>query len=276
MLRDISFGQYYPVKSFVHNMDARIKIVLSTLYLVGIFFIKSFFGFGVVLLYLITALCASRLPIKMVLKSVKPIMFLIVFTGLLNLFLINDGNVLVEWWIFRITEGSVIFAARMTLRLIFLVLGSSFLTFTTTPVDLTCAIESLLRPLNAIKFPVHEVALIMSIALRFIPSLMDETDRIIRAQKARGANFDTGGLMARAKAFVPILIPLILTAFRISDELALAMEARCYHGSAGRTRMRKAKTGFRDFIGFFVFLCFVAAATLITIYGEVWFNGYYI
>lgn len=276
MLKDMTFGQYYPVDSFVHRLDARVKILLSTLYLVGIFFVNSFFGFGVVLIYILTVLIVSKIPILMFIKSVKPILFLILFTGLLNLFLVNEGDILVEWWIFRITEGSLIFAGRMSLRLVFLVMGSSFLTFTTTPVDLTYGIESLLRPLKVIKFPVHELAMIMSIALRFIPTLMDETNRIIRAQKARGANFDTGGLLARAKAFVPILIPLLITALRISEELAFAMEARCYNGSSGRTRMRKAKVGLMDFAAFFVFACFVAGAALIRIYGAVWFSGFYI
>lgn len=256
MFRDVAFGQYYPAKSFIHKMDARIKIVLSLLYMVGIFFIQSFFGFGVIFVFLALMIIASRVPFKSVVKSIKPILILLVFTTILNLFFVSSGDVLVEWWIFRITYGGLIFAGKMILRLLLLVMGASILTLTTTPVDLTHAIEKLLKPLNVIHFPVHELALIMSITLRFIPSLMDETDRIIRAQKARGADFESGNIFKRAKAFIPILIPLLIGAFKRADELAIAMDSRCYKGAKGRTKMKILKAGWRDFVGSLVLLIF--------------------
>ena len=224
MFRDVAFGQYYPAKSFVHRMDPRVKILLNLLYMITIFLVQSYFGYALMLAYLLISIFASRIPLKSVLKSVKGIIFLALFTAIINLFFVKSGNLLVDWWIFRITDDGVNFAVKMVVRLVFLVTSASLLTLTTTPVDLTHGIESLLKPLTWIKVPVDEFALIMSITLRFIPTLMDETDRIIRAQKARGASFDTGGLIARAKAFVPILIPLLVNAFRRAEELALAMK----------------------------------------------------
>ena len=249
MFRDVAFGQYYPAKSFVHRMDPRVKILLNLLYMITIFLVQSYFGYALMLAYLLISIFASRIPLKSVLKSVKGIIFLALFTAIINLFFVKSGNVLVDWWIFRITDDGVNFAVKMVVRLVFLVTSASLLTLTTTPVDLTHGIESLLKPLTWIKVPVDEFALIMSITLRFIPTLMDETDRIIRAQKARGASFDTGGLIARAKAFVPILIPLLVNAFRREEELALAMNARCYEGARKRTKMKKLKFSWRDLAG---------------------------
>lgn len=266
MFRDITFGQYYPVESFVHKMDARIKIVLSMLYLIGIFFLSSFAQFGIIFVLLILVVIASRVPVKSVVKSIKPILILIVFTVVLNLFFVNDGIELVNWWIIRITLGGVLFAARMLLRLILLVMGASILTLTTTPVELTHAIESLLKPLRIVKFPVHEFALIMSIALRFIPSLMDETDRIIRAQTARGASFDTGNIFTRAKAFIPILIPLLVSSFRRAEELAWAMDSRCYNGGVGRTKMKIMRTGWRDIVAILFIALFFAAVICLLVF----------
>ena len=259
MFRDVAFGQYYPCQSFIHKMDARIKIVLSLVYMVCIFFIQSFFGFGIILVFLALMIIFSRVPLRSVLKSIKPILILLAFTTILNLFFVADGEIFVEWWIFRITYGGLIFAGKMILRLLLLVMGASILTLTTTPVDLTHAIEKLLKPLNVIHFPVHELALIMSITLRFIPSLMDETDRIIRAQKARGADFESGNIFKRAKAFIPILIPLLIGAFKRADELAIAMDSRCYKGAKGRTKMKILKAGWRDLIGSFVIVLFFGA-----------------
>ncbi|MCM1194468.1 MAG: energy-coupling factor transporter transmembrane protein EcfT, partial [Firmicutes bacterium] len=210
MLKDVTFGQYYPADSFIHRMDARIKLILCLLFMVGIFFVISFVGFAFVTLFLVMLIAASKVPLRSVLRSVKGIIFLLLLTVVLNIFFNRDGNVLVEWKFIVITDGGLIYAAKMFLRLVYLVVGSSLLMLTTTPVDLTHAIESLLKPLRVIRFPVHELALIMSLTLSFIPSLLEETDRIIRAQKARGADFDTGGLVRRAKAFVPILIPLLV------------------------------------------------------------------
>lgn len=272
MLKDVTFGQYYPANSFVHKMDARIKLLLCLLYMVGIFFVNSFVMFGFITVFLIALIGFSRVPLKSILKSVKGIIFLLLFTVILNIFFNKDGNILVEWKFIVITDGGLIYAAKMFLRLVYLVIGSSVLTLTTTPVDLTHAIESLLKPLRIIKFPAHELALIMSLTLSFIPSLIEETDRIIRAQKARGADFDTGGLVKRVKAFVPILIPLLVGGFRRADELANAMNSRCYEGAKKRTQMRVMKLSWRDLIGTFVSLLFFV--TVFVVYGmkSQWIN----
>lgn len=259
MFRDVAFGQYYPGDSFLHKMDARVKMVLSLVYLICIFFIQSFFGFGVIFFLLAIIVAASKVPVRSVLKSIKPILILLIFTTLLNLFFNLEGETLVQWWIFRITTGGLIFSAKMILRLVLLVMGMSMLTLTTTPVDLTAAIESLLKPLNVVHFPVHELAFIMSIALRLIPSIMEETDRIIRAQKARGADFESGNIFKRAKAFIPILIPMFIGAFKRAEELAVAMDARCYKGAKGRTKMKILKCGWRDAVGAVVLVLFFAA-----------------
>ena len=259
MFRDVAFGQYYPGDSFLHKMDARVKMVLSLVYLICIFFIQSFFGFGVIFVLLALIVAVSKVPVRSVLKSIKPILILLIFTALLNLFFNLEGETLVQWWIFRITTGGLIFSAKMILRLVLLVMGMSMLTLTTTPVDLTAAIESLLKPLNVVHFPVHELAFIMSIALRLIPSIMEETDRIIRAQKARGADFESGNIFKRAKAFIPILIPMFIGAFKRAEELAVAMDARCYKGAKGRTKMKILKCGWRDAVGAVVLVLFFAA-----------------
>lgn len=249
MFRDVTFGQYYPKNSFVHKMDARIKLLLCLAFMVCIFFVQSYVGFALVTLFLLTAIASAKVPLRSILKSVKGVIVLLIITALLNIFFTKNGNVLFSWWIFTITDQGLIYASKMLLRLIFLVVGSSILTLTTTPVDLTHAIESLLSPLKVIKFPVHDIALIMSLTLSFIPSLIDETDRIIRAQKARGADFDTGNLFQRAKAFVPILIPLLVGGFRRAEELANAMNSRCYEGATNRTQMRVMKLSWRDLVG---------------------------
>ncbi|MCH5153215.1 MAG: energy-coupling factor transporter transmembrane protein EcfT [Clostridiales bacterium] len=265
MLRDVTFGQYYPSNSFVHKMDARVKLVLVLLYMVGIFFIVSFVGFAFITVLLLTVILVSRVPLKSVLKSIRGIIFLLFLTALLNVFFNKGDTLLWSWWKIEIYQEGLIFAAKMLLRLTYLVIGSSILTLTTTPVDLTHAVESLLKPLRIIKFPVHEFALIMSLTLSFIPSLIEETDRIIRAQKARGADFDTGGLIKRAKAFVPILIPLLVGGFRRAEELANAMNSRCYEGATKRTQMRVMKLGWRDAVAtIFVLLFF---ATIFVVYG---------
>lgn len=270
MFRDITFGQYYPSNSFVHKMDARIKLVLNLLYLIGIFFVVSFVGFAWITLFLLIAIFASKVPLKNVLKSVKGILFLMLFMIVLNVFFTKGENLLVKWWIFEIYAEGLIFAAKMFLRLSYLVIGSSLLTLTTTPVDLTHALESLLKPLTWIKVPVHDLALIMSLALSLIPSLINETDRIIRAQKARGADFDTGGLIKRAKAFVPILIPLLVSSFRRAEELAFAMNSRCYEGSTHRTCMRVMKLSLRDFVGTLVVILFFAAVFTVYATQDTW------
>lgn len=247
MLKGISFGQYYKTKSFVHSMDARIKLLILIAYLVAVFLVKNFYGFIAVGVFILAAVIFSRVPVIKVLRSLKSIFFLILFTVILNLlFFGSDGNVVITLWSLKITDKALYFSAFMALRLIFLVFGSSILTLTTTPVELTDGIESLLYPLKLVRFPVHELALIMSIALRFIPTIAEETERVMNAQKARGANFDTGGPFSKVKAMIPVLIPLLVGSFRRAEELGDAMDARCYNGSKNRTRYKKLKPTFRD------------------------------
>lgn len=267
MLRDATFGQYYLADSFLHKMDARIKLLLCLLFMVGIFFVTSFVGFLWITVFLAFAIGFSHVPLKSILRSIKGILFLLIFTAILNVFFTKSQTdpPLFSWWVIEIYAEGLRFAAKILLRLTYLVMGTSLLTLTTTPVDLTHAIESLLKPLRVIKFPVHELALLMSLALSFIPSIMDETDRIIRAQKARGANFDTGNLIQRAKAFVPILIPLLVGGFRRADELANAMNSRCYEGSTKRTQMRVLKLSWRDFVG--AFITVVVFTAIFVVYG---------
>ena len=272
MLRDVTFGQYYLADSFLHKMDARVKLVLCLVFMVGIFFVVSFVGFAWLTLFLLLAIAFSKVPLKSILKSIKGIIILLALTVLLNVFFTKTGNLLGEWWIFQIYDEGLKFAAKMLLRLTYLVMGSSLLTLTTTPVDLTHAIESLMKPLRVVRFPVHELALIMSLTLSFIPSLIEETDRIIRAQKARGANFDTGNLVKRAKAFVPILIPLLVGGFRRAEELANAMNSRCYEGATVRTQMRVMKVSWRDFVGAIVVVLFFTAVFVVYGMQNSWSN----
>ena len=265
---NISFGQYYQAKSFIHSMDSRVKILLLIAYFVTVFLVKNFWGFLACGIFLLFAVLFSQVPVGSVLKSVRGILFLILFTVVLNLFFYGGeyekvyfqlGNALM------VTDASLKFSAFMALRLTLLVMGSSILTLTTTPVQLTDGIESLLAPLKIIKFPVHELALIMSIALRFIPTLADETERIINAQKARGGDFESGNLVTRAKAMIPILIPLLVSSFRRAEELGDAMDARCYSGSKGRTRYKKMKLTYRDLVATIVCLILIA--------GVIYLNG---
>lgn len=272
MLRDVTFGQYYLADSFLHKMDARVKLVMCLVFMVGIFFVVSFVGFAWLTLFLLLAIAFSKVPLKSILKSIKGIIILLALTVLLNVFFTKTGNLLWEWWIFQIYDEGLKFAAKMLLRLTYLVMGSSLLTLTTTPVDLTHAIESLMKPLRVVRFPVHEFALIMSLTLSFIPSLIEETDRIIRAQKARGANFDTGNLVKRAKAFVPILIPLLVGGFRRAEELANAMNSRCYEGATVRTQMRVMKVSWRDFVGAIVVVLFFTAVFVVYGMQNSWSN----
>ena len=266
MLGDVTFGQYYNANSFVHKTDPRIKILLLIAYIVAVFLAGNFLSLAAVLVFLIIAVMFSSVPIGSVLKSIKAIFFLILFTAVLNvLFHVRSETDTVYFWV--ITKEGLLSAAFLASRLILLVTGSSLLTLTTTPVSLTDGLESLLKPLALIKFPVHELALIMSIALRMIPTLANETDRIICAQKARGADFESGNIISRLKALVPVLIPLIISALRRADELGDAMDARCYWGSKDRTKYKKLKLSFRDPIA----VIFVGA--LIT--GVVFLNIYY-
>lgn len=268
MLNDVTFGQYYPTQSFVHRLDPRIKILALITFIVLLFVADNFYSLFAVALIAMLAIAFSRVPIKSVLRSVKGILVILIFTAVLNLFFHKGEHLLAEWWIFRIYTESIIFTVFFVLRLFFLVMISSVLTLTTTPVSLTDGIEILLKPLTYIKFPVHELALIMSIALRFIPTLIDETNRIISAQKARGADFESGNIFKRIKAIVPILIPLLISAFRRADELGDAMDARCYSGSKIRTKYKKLKFGWRDLVAFFFVAALIAGVVLLNIYCE--------
>ena len=245
MLKDITLGQYFPGNTVIHRLDPRTKLLLTVVYIVALFLAKWFVSYGVMLAFLVTVVAISRIRLRALFKGLKPLLLIIIFTAVINLFY-SSGEVLVEFWIFKITKEGIINAFFLVLRIMMLVMGTFLLTYTTSPIALTDGLESLLSPLKKIRFPVHELAMMMSIALRFIPTLIEETDKIISAQKARGADFETGNIFRRAKALVPILVPLFVSAFRRADELATAMECRCYHGGDGRTKLKQLRYHLRD------------------------------
>lgn len=267
MLNDVTFGQYYPASSFVHKLDPRVKLLLLIAYIVMIFVANSFYGLALCALLLLAAIIAAKVPFGSVLRSVKGVIFILIFTSLLNVFFHGGERLLVEWWVIRIYLEGVIFAVFLTLRIFLLVMASSVLTLTTTPVTLCDGLESLLYPLTLIKIPVHVFALIMSIALRSIPTLIDETNRIISAQKARGADFETRNIFKKVKAIIPVLIPLLLSAFRRAEELGDAMEVRCYGCGEKRTKYKKLKLGWRDLIAALCGGALIAGVILFNIYG---------
>ena len=256
MIRDITIGQYYPTESRIHRLDPRVKIVCTLVFLISLFVQNNILGYMIATIFLGAVIRLSKVPLKYILRGLKPIVILLMFTVVMNLFLTRGGETLVHFWIFTITENGLRTSVFMAVRLIYLVTGSSIMTFTTSPNGLTDGIEKLLRPLNRINVPVHEVAMIMSIALRFIPILLEETDKIMKAQQARGADFESGNIIQRAKAMVPILVPLFVSAFRRANDLAMAMEARCYHGGDGRTKMKPLKYKSRDRIAYAVTLIY--------------------
>lgn len=262
MFKDIAFGQYYPTDSVVHRMDPRMKLFLTVLFVVAIFFVNTYFGFMLTAAVLLFIILLAKLPMLSVLKSVRAIIFIVIFAAVINLFMISDGEVLWSWRALQITDQGIHTTIKMTLRLVLLISGASLLTLTTTPVEVADGTESLMKPLRLIKVPVHDIATIMSIALRFIPTLFEETNKIIAAQKARGASFDTGGLIARAKALLPVLIPLFVNSFRRADELAFAMDARCYNATENRTKMKVMKLGVADFVAFFLIAAYFVAVLL--------------
>ena len=247
MIKDITIGQYFPGHSPVHRMDPRMKLILTIFYIVILFVVSNPFGFIPAVLFLGFAYGVSKIPVKMIAKSIKPILPIIIFTGVLNLLFIDGENVLFAAGPIHITVQGIYTSLKMALRLVLLIAGTSLMTYTTSPISLTDAIEQLLSPLKKVHFPAHELAMMMSIALRFIPTLVEETDKIMSAQKARGADMESGGLIQRAKALIPIMIPLFISAFRRAEELALAMECRCYHGGEGRTRMKQLRYTGVDF-----------------------------
>lgn len=266
MLKDITFGQYYPGTSVVHRLDPRIKLILTLAYITMLFvadgMIPLAVGVGFVVLFYVLA----RLPAKLIFKSMKPVVPIIVFTAALNVLFI-EGEPLWTFYFIKITREGLLTAGLMCVRILCLIAGSSLLTYTTSPIVLTDGLERLMRPLSAIKVPVHELAMMMTIALRFIPTLVEETQKIMAAQKARGADMESGTVIQRAKALVPILIPLFVSAFRRADELALAMECRCYHGGEGRTRMKQLSFGPQDWIAALVVAAGFAGVVLLNLYG---------
>ena len=258
MLKDITIGQHFPGNSAVHRCDPRLKILLVIAYIVILFTVTNFLGLALSILLLAGLYLMAKIPLKLILKSLKPIMPIVVFTAVLNLFFMGgEGEPLVAFWVFRIYKEGVAYAIFMAVRIVALIAGTSLLTYTTSPIVLTDAIERLLRPFAKLHLPVHELAMMMTIALRFIPTLIEETDKIMNAQKARGAMLDSGSLSDRVKAMVPILIPLFISAFRRADELAMAMECRCYRGGEGRTRLKVLRCCRQDYIDLaFCIVCF--------------------
>lgn len=249
MLRDITIGQHFPGNSLVHRFDPRLKLVLTVAYIVLLFAASNPLGLTLSILFLGVMYKVAKIPVKMIVKSLKPILPIVLFTAVLNLFFVSgEGDPLVHFWFLSIYAEGVRYAVLMAVRVMALIAGTSLLTYTTSPIVLTDAIEQLLKPLGKLHFPVHELAMMMSIALRFIPTLIEETDKIMNAQKARGAQLDTGKMTDRVKALVPVLIPLFISAFRRADELAMAMECRCYRGGTGRTRLKVLRCEKQDYI----------------------------
>ena len=261
MIRDITLGQYYPGESWIHRLDPRLKIVATLLYIISLFVVRDFGGFLIAWLALEAVILISRVPRSYILRGLRPVFLIIAFTLLVNLFMI-PGDVLVRFWKLQITVQGVETAAFMGIRLVLLILGSSLLTLTTRPIQLTDGIEALLSPLKKIGVPAHELAMMMTIALRFIPTLLEETDKIMKAQQARGADFETGSLFRRAKALVPILVPLFISAFRIAQDLAMAMESRCYGSGRPRTRMNEIRFARRDLAGTILMMSYLAMIVL--------------
>ena len=263
MIRDITIGQYYPSASPIHKLDARTKILITFAYIIGLFFIEHFIGYAFVAACFYATVKVSKVPLKFMLKGLKSIMFILLFTVVLNIFFTPTGNPLVEWGFIKITDQGLLIAAKMGIRLVLLIVGSSLLTLTTSPIELTDGIESLLNPFRKIGVPAHEIAMMMSIALRFIPILLEETDKIMKAQMARGADFESGNIIQRAKAMIPIMVPLFISAFRRAEELAMAMEARCYRGGVGRTRLNRLIYKKGDFCAFGVAILFIVGCVML-------------
>jgi energy-coupling factor transport system permease protein len=261
MIKDITIGQYLPGDSVVHKLDPRVKISITFIFIINLFIINNFIGYLPSILFILAVLAISKVPFKYIIKGVKPILVIIVLTAIINAFL-TPGTEIYRLGPLKVTEEGLRLAGFMVLRLVFLIVGTSLLTLTTSPISLTDGIEHLLNPLRRIGVPAHELAMMMTIALRFIPTLLDETDKIMKAQKARGADFETGNIVKRAKGLVPLLVPLFISSYRRADELAMAMEARCYRGGKGRTRMKQLKIESRDIVCIFIAFALVALSIL--------------
>jgi energy-coupling factor transport system permease protein len=264
MIKDITLGQFFPGETVVHRLDPRTKIVLTIAYMVALFCSKNAAALLLCGVFMIVITIVSKIPVKIVFKGIKPILPIVIIMALLNAFYI-DGTVIWRFYFMKITYEGVRLAAFVTVRLIFLIVGTSMMTYTTSPIALSDGLEVLMSPLKYIKIPVHELSMMMSIALRFIPTLIEETDKIINAQKARGADFESGNIMQRVRSLLPILIPLFVSAFRRAEELALAMDCRCYQGGKGRTRLRRLSLQKNDYYAFGVFVLFFAALITLNI-----------
>ena len=261
MLRDITLGQYYQTESVIHRLDPRVKLIATIVFIISLFLVDSFPGYLIAGLFLVCAIKLSHVPFKFMVKGMKAILFLLIFTVIFNLFL-TPGRPLVSIWRLTITWEGLETAVKMAIRLSFLIIGSSVMTLTTTPNNLTDGMESLMKPLRRLRVPVHEIAMMMSIALRFIPILLEETDKIMKAQMARGADVDSGNLIQKAKSLVPLLVPLFISAFRRANDLAMAMEARCYRGGDGRTKMKPLIYKRRDHLAFFILFLYLVLAVV--------------
>ena len=266
MLKDITLGQFFPGTSLAHRLDPRSKIIITVVYIVGLFCAESFVSYGLMAALLVTGVKVSGVAPKALVKGLKPVLFIICFTAILNLFY-TPGEILAQFWVFKITKEGIFTAFFMALRISMLIMGTFLLTYTTSPIALTDGLESLLGPLKKMKVPVHELSMMMSIALRFIPTLIEETDKIMSAQKARGADFESGSLLDRAKALVPILVPLFISAFRRADELAVAMECRCYHGGEGRTKLHVLRYHARDYLVMGAYAAILASVLTLAHFG---------
>ena len=263
MLKDITLGQYFPGNSVIHRLDPRTKLIMLVVYIVALFMASSWISYALMFVFLVWVIKISTIPPKSIIRGMKPLVMILVFTGVLNLFFTQEGDILVDFWIIKIYSGGLSRAVLMMLRILMLITCTFLLTYTTSPIALTDGLEALMNPLKKIRVPVHELSMMMCIALRFIPTLIEETDKIMSAQKARGADFESGNLLQRVKALVPILVPLFISAFRRADELATAMECRCYQGGEGRTKMKLLRYHREDFVSFgFGILLIVAVVVL--------------
>ena len=267
MLKDITLGQYFPGQSYVHRLDPRTKLIMLVAYIVALFTAISWVSYAVCFCFLAVTIIVSTIPLKSIVRGMKPLVFILIFTGVLNLFFTAGETVLVSFWKITITEEGLIRAVFMILRILLLITGTFLLTYTTSPIALTDGLEALLSPLKLVRLPVHELSMMMCIALRFIPTLIEETDKIMCAQKARGADFESGNLLQRVKALVPILVPLFISAFRRADELATAMECRCYQGGEGRTKMKLLRYRLGDMEAFLIGVVLIAAVIILRHFG---------
>ena len=268
-MRNITIGQYYPADSILHKLDPRVKFLGTLVFIVSLFLIKGLAGYVFVTVVLVTLVKLSKVPFGMMLKGMKAIIFILIITVFFNM-LFTPGEVIFTFWRLTITKEGVFQAFRMAVRLSYLIIGSSIMTLTTTPNQLTDAMENLFSPLKVIKVPVHEISMMMSIALRFIPILMEETDKIMKAQIARGADFESGNLIKRVTNMIPLLVPLFVSAFQRANDLAMAMEARCYHGGEGRTQMKPLRYEKRDYVAYILMLAFAAASVCFCVFGGGW------